>query len=550
MPDWFDKQTLGDLLNSAADRFGPREALMYEGQRWTFDEFRAETDRVARALINLGIQPGDKVSIWMPNRAEWLFLFGAVAKIGAILVPINTRFRTDDMEYLVNHSDSAALILMDQSGPVNYLDMLREVAPEVDDGDAANLRPAAFPALRNVIIVGDRRPAGVIGPTGIIEWNAMLAGADEVPASELVQREAAVSPDDTFLLMYTSGTTGFPKGVMHCHNPIRTITDAANRMGMSSRDVILMYLPLFHCFGLYEGPLMSWVTGARVVLTTMFEAGETLRLIESEKATVMNGFDAHFYDLCHHPDVDQTDRSSLRTILLAVGMASSEPVARLAQEKFCPTLSAWGMTEVGVGATRTFLDAPVDDRCVESGHPLPGYEFKVIDPDTGGILPPSTMGELCVRGYATMQGYYKRPEATAEAIDGDGWFHTGDVATIRDDGSVRFLGRYKDLLKVGGENVDPTEVEAFLLEHPAVSKAQVIGVPDPRLAEVACACVVVEPGQAITDADLDTFCRGKMASFKIPRHLLVLDDYPMTSSGKVQKYLLRQMAAERLGLAG
>ena len=499
---------------------------------------------MARALINLGIRPGDKVSLWMPNRAEWLFLFGAVAKIGAILVPINTRFRTGDMEYLVNHSDSAALILMDQSGPVNYLDMLREVAPEVDHGDAANLRPAAFPALRNVIIVGDARPAGVIG------WDAMVAGADEVPASELAQREAGVSPDDTFLLMYTSGTTGFPKGVMHCHNPIRTITDAANRMGMSSRDVILMYLPLFHCFGLYEGPLMSWVTGARVVLTTMFDAGETLGLIESEQATVMNGFDAHFYDLCHHPDVDRTDRSSLRTILLAVGMASSEPVARLAQEKFCPTLSAWGMTEVGVGATRTFLDAPIDDRCVESGHPLPGYEFKVIDPDTGEMLPPSTMGELCVRGYATMQGYYKRPEATAEAIDGEGWFHTGDVATIRDDGSVRFLGRYKDLLKVGGENVDPTEVEAFLLEHPAVSKAQVIGVPDPRLAEVACACVVVEPGQAITDADLDAFCRGKMASFKIPRHLLVVDDYPMTSSGKVQKYLLRQMAAEQLGLAG
>ena len=542
MPDWFDKQTLGDLLNSAADRFGPREALMYAGQRWSFDEFREEVDRVARALINLGIQPGDKVSIWMPNRAEWLFLFGAVAKIGAILVPINTRFRTGDMEYLVNHSDSAALILMDKSGPVNYLDMLREVAPEVDGGDAANLRPAAFPALRNVIIVGDERPAGAIG------WDALVAGADEVPASELAQREAGVSPDDTFLLMYTSGTTGFPKGVMHCHNPIRTITDAANRMGMSSRDVILMYLPLFHCFGLYEGPLMSWVTGARVVLTTMFEAGETLRLIESEKATVMNGFDAHFYDLCHHPDVDDTDRSSLRTILLAVGMASSEPVARLAQEKFCPTLSAWGMTEVGVGATRTFLDAPVDDRCVESGHPLPGYEFKVIDPDTGDVLPPSTMGELCVRGYATMQGYYKRPEATAEAIDSDGWFHTGDVATIRDDGSVRFLGRYKDMLKVGGENVDPTEVEAFLLEHPAISKAQVIGVPDPRLAEVACACIVVEPGQAITDADLDAFCRGKMASFKIPRHLLVLDDYPMTSSGKVQKYLLRQMAAEQLGL--
>ena len=544
MPDWFDKQTIGDLLNRAADRFGPREALRYEGRRWTFAEFRDEVDRVARALIRLGVEPGDKVSLWMPNRAEWLFLFGAIAKIGAVIVPINTRFRTGDMAYLVQHSDSTALILMDRSGPVDYLDMLREVAPEVDAGDAANLRPATFPALRNVVVWGESPPAGVIG------WDAMLAGAEEVPASELARREAAVSPDDTFLLMYTSGTTGFPKGVMHCHNPIRTITDAANRMGMSSRDVILMYLPLFHCFGLYEGPLMSWVTGARVVLTTMFDAGEVLRLLEAERATVMDGFDTHFFDLTHHPDVDRIDKSSLRTILLAVGMASSEPTARLAQEKLCPSLSAWGMTEVGVGATRTFLDAPIDDRCVESGHPLPGYEFKVIDPDTGETQPPSTMGELCVRGYALMQGYYKRPEATAEAIDDDGWFHTGDVATRRDDGSIRFLGRYRDMLKVGGENVDPTEVEAFLLEHPAVNKAQVIGVPDPRLAEVACACVVVEPGQAITHADLDAFCRGKMASFKIPRHLVIMDDYPMTSSGKVQKYLLRRMAAEQLGLVG
>ena len=542
MPDWFEKQTVGELINQAARRFGLREALVYEGQRWSFAEFRDEIDRVARALINLGVQAGDKVSIWMPNRVEWLFLLGGVAKIGAVLVPINTRFRTSDMEYLVNHSDSAVLILMDRSGPVDFGGMVAEVAPEIAGGDPNNLRPNAFPALRNVIMLGEQRPAGAIA------WDAMLAGADEVPADELAQREAAVSPDDTFLLMYTSGTTGFPKGVMHCHNPIRTITDAANRMAMSPRDTILMYLPLFHCFGLYEGPLMSWVTGARMVLTTMFDAGEVLHLLEAEQATVLNGFDSHFFDLTNHPDIDRVDVSSLRTILLAVGMASSEPVARATQEKLCPSLSAWGMTEVGVGATRTFLDAPVDDRCVESGHPLPGYEFKVIDPDTGDTVPPSTMGELCVRGYALMQGYYKRPEATAEAIDDDGWLHTGDVATIRDDGSVRFLGRYKDQLKVGGENVDPTEVEAFLLDHPAVNKVQVVGVPDPRLTEVACACVVVEPGQAITETDLDGFCRGKMASFKIPRHLVVVDDYPMTSSGKVQKYLLRQMAAEQLGL--
>ena len=228
MPDWFHKQTVGNLLNQAAHRYGPREALMYAGRRWTFDAFRAATDRVARALISLGIRPGDKVSVWMPNRAEWLLLFGAIAKIGAVIVPINTRFRTGDMEYLVNHSDSAALVMMDKSGPVDYLAMLREVAPELDGGNPDALHPAAFPGLRNVIVIGAERPAGAIG------WESLLAGSDKTPASELARREAGVHPDDTFLLMYTSGTTGFPKGVMHCHNPIRTITDAASRMGMSS----------------------------------------------------------------------------------------------------------------------------------------------------------------------------------------------------------------------------------------------------------------------------------------------------------------------------
>ena len=544
MAEWFEKRTLGALLDDAARRYGPREAITFEGRRWTFQQFREDVDRTARALIHLGVQPSDKVSLWMPNRPEWLHICFALAKIGAVLVPINTRFRTSDLEYVVRQSDTSTLIIQGRSGPVDYLSMVEEVCPEISGNSPGSLNLSAFPDLRRIVVLGDeQRP-------GTHNWDDVMAAAGEISQEEMERRHAAVDPDDTVLLMYTSGTTGFPKGVMHNHNIQRTLIDGGNRQGMTPRDVILMYLPLFHCFGLYEGPIMSLVSGARMVLMPLFDAGEALRLVEEERCTVLNGFDTHFFDLISHPRCASTDKSSLRTILFAAGMASSEPIARRAQQELCPTITAWGMTEVGVGGTRSFLDSPEDDRCAASGHPLPGYEFKVIDPDTGETQPPDTLGELCVRGYALMQGYYKKPEETAQAVDADGWMHTGDVAVMRDDDRVRFFGRYKDMLKVGGENVDPMEVEAFLMDHPAVNRVQVIGVPDQRLSEVPCACVVTEPGRQLTVEDVDAFCRGRMASFKIPRHLMLMDDYPMTSSGKVQKYILRQMAQDRLSGGG
>ena len=542
MAEWFEKRTLGALLDDAVRRYGPREALTFEGRRWTFQEFREDVDRTARALIHLGVQPGDKVSLWMPNRPEWLHICFALTKIGAVLVPINTRFRTSDLEYVVRQSDTSTLIIQGRSGPVDYLSMVEEACPEITQEIPGSLILSAFPDLRRIVVLGnDQRP-------GTHSWDDVMAAADEISPDEMERRHAAVDPDDTVLLMYTSGTTGFPKGVMHNHNIQRTLIDGGNRMGMTPRDIILMYLPLFHCFGLYEGPIMSLVSGARMVLMPLFDAGEALRLVEEERCTVLNGFDTHFFDLISHPRCAATDKSSLRTILFAAGMASSEPIARRAQAELSPTITAWGMTEVGVGGTRSFLDSSEDDRCAASGHPLPGYEFKVIDPDTGETQPPDTLGELCVRGYALMQGYYKKPDETAQAVDADGWMHTGDVAVMRDDDRVRFFGRYKDMLKVGGENVDPMEVEAFLMDHPAVNRVQVIGVPDQRLSEVPCACVVTEPGRQLTVEDVDAFCRGKMASFKIPRHLMLMDDYPMTSSGKVQKYILREMAQHRLNI--
>jgi fatty-acyl-CoA synthase len=543
MSDWFEKVTIGEMLDRVAARFGAREALMFQGQRWSFRDLQAESDRAARGLLQCGVQPGEKVSLWLTNRPEWLHILFAVAKVGAVLVPINTRFRTTDLEYVLRQSDSTTLITTDRSGPVGYLDMAREVIPELETcSDPQALQAEKFPELRRVMVVSPHAFSGTLRWTDVV-----AAGAQVVPA-QLAERQQAVDPDATSVIMYTSGTTGFPKGVMHNHNMLRNIIDEANRMAVRSTDVLLMYLPLFHAFGLYEGPLMSVVTGARQVLMEQFDPGEALQLIASEKATMIHGFDTHFHDLMAHPDCQHTDCSSLRTGLLAAGLSSTEPVARQAQQQLCRTVSGWGMTEVGVGAALGFLDDTVDDRCLASGAALPGYEFKIINPGTGTEFPPGTPGELCCRGYGVMQGYYKKPDDTARAIDAQGWLHSGDMATMRDDGTIRFLGRYKEMLKVGGENVDPVEVEALLLQHSAVQQVKVVGVPDSRLQEVACACVVLTPGAQVEADALIAFCRGKIASFKIPRYILYTKEYPMTSSGKVQKFKLRELCLEELQL--
>ena len=378
-------------MDHAARRFGPRKALYFQRKRWTFSQLREDVDLAARALIHAGVQPGEKVSLWAPNRPEWIHILFAVAKIGAVLVPINTRFRTADMEYVVRQSDSGTLVTVDRSGPVGYVDIVRKVCPELEHGNPDDLSIETFPELKRVLVIGDRRHPGTHC------WTDIKATAGTIPQSEVEGRHQGVDPDDTAIIMYTSGTTGFPKGVMHNHNLLRNVTDEANRMGMTPRDVILMYLPLFHAFGFYEGPLMSMLVGARTVLTTTFDPEESLKLIEQEKVTVLHGFDTHFDDLMSNPNCETTDRSSLRTGILPAGMASSEKVARHAQKQLFRSVTGWGMTEVGVGASMSFLDTSEDDRCLGSGYPLPGYEFKVVDPATGESLPFGTMGEMCVR---------------------------------------------------------------------------------------------------------------------------------------------------------
>jgi fatty-acyl-CoA synthase len=537
--EWFPKQTIGAFVDERARRDGAREALVFQGRRWSFAELAHDVDRVARGLLQIGIEPGEKVALWMMNRPEWIHAALAVMRIGAVLVPVNTRFRTDDAAYVLGQSDSTTLLIAARSGPIDYLGMVRTLVPSLSSIGHV-VRDPKLPELRRVIVLGEGSTAGTT------PWPALLEAGARVSEGALRARIAAVDPDATTFIIYTSGTTGFPKGAMHCHNIVRNLSERAFAMNITVADTILMYLPLFHLFGFSEGMLMSMVTGARQVLTETFDPDESLQLLEAERATIIHGFDTHFKDLLAAQQRRPRDTASVRTGILATGMSSSIPIAREARTEFGPFVSGYGMSEVGAGAALSGLDS-TEDQCVEaSGYPAPGYELKVVDPATGRDQPMGTAGEILVRSYMLMQGYYREPEETAKAIDGDGWMHSGDMGVFRADGHLRFMGRYKDMLKVGGENVDPMEVEAHLMGHPAINLAAVVGLPDARLSEVAVAFVRLEPGQRLGEAEVIDGCRGKIASYKIPRHVLFVDDFPMTASGKIQKVKLREEALRRL----
>jgi len=537
MGDWFPKQTVGSLPERAAERWGSREALYFKGRRWSFAELSAGVDRLARGLIALGVRPGEKVALWMVNRPEFIEAMFAVIKIGAVLVPINTRLRTEDTAYILGQSDSSALLIADRSGPVDYLGMVRELAPSLRGG---SVREERFKHLRLVV------SAGEAPHDATLHWSAVQKAGDTIAPAALRARADAVDPDSTAFFMYTSGTTGFPKGAMHDHAIVRNLVDRGFRMAVTPADTIMMYLPLFHLFGFSDGALMSMVTGARQVLTETFDPAESLALVEQERATILHGFDTHFKELMEAHERFPRDVSSVRTGILATGMSSSVPIARKARKVLGRFLSGYGMSEFGVGAALSALDSTEEQCCEASGFPAPGYEIRVVDPVTGADQPAGTPGEILVRSYMTMQGYYGKPTETERTLDSDGWLHSGDMGVMRPDGHLRFMGRYKDMLKIGGENVDPMEVEAFLMSLAGVNLAAVVSFPDSRLSEVGVAFVRREPGHAVTDGDVLAQCRGRIASFKIPRHVIFVDEFPMTSSGKIQKVKLREAALQRL----
>ena len=536
--DWYRKRTLADTLEQTIARFGDREALVFQGRRWTYREWGEETDKLAKGLMAMGIQPGDRVALWMTNRPEWLFAMYAVAKIGACLVPLNTRYRSKDISYTLSQSRSHTLLCMDESGPVNYLEILAEAMPVLGRRRPDGTMPE-FEDLHEVVVLGAGQFAGTRS------WDSLLAAGETVTDQALSERAAAVDPDGLMMIGYTSGTTASPKGVMHTHRPVRNSHERAQLLGMTFADVHLNYLPLFHLYGFSEVAMIAVLSGAKQVLMDVFDADQALDAAVAENATILHGFEAHWLDLLN-AQAKKPRAVNMRLGTLPSGVESTIPIAAKAQDVFGPTVSGFGMTEVWAFVTVSNPSHSAEQRINTSGFPMNDYEFKIVDPETGEQKPPGEKGEIWIRGYAVMQGYWEKPAETAEALDADGWLHSGDLGLLREDGNLVFLGRYKDMLKVGGENVSPAEVEAFMREMPEVVDAAEVAYRDAWLTEVPVVFVVLEPDQSLTIDTVISRCKGQIASFKIPRYVVPLEAMPMTPSGKVRKVELRAWALEML----
>ena len=531
---WDDDAVLGRLHDVAAKRFGPRIALTFEGTSWSFEAVKDEIDQIARGLMQSGVVAGEHVCLWLGNQPEFVFAFFAVAKIGAVPVPINSRFRSADMAYVLAQSDASTLISAGRTERTDYLSMLREVLP------APGTLPgsAAFPRLRRVIVIDD------VPQSGFIDWTTLRESGEAIDEEALETRARATVPEGLAFIMYTSGTTGFPKGVMHDHRIIRSIFEVGVRMAVTPADTVLNYLPLFHIYSLYMAMVLSPLTGLRHLLMSHFDPGEVLRLVESERATMLHGFELHFKELLDHRDARRRDLSSLRGGMLGAGMRSTEETAQRFQAVM-PTISGWGMTEVGVGLTTTYLDSPLEARTARSGWPQYGCDVRIVDPDTHASLSPGELGEIECRGFCVTAGYYNKPKETAALFSADGWMRSGDTGLIDEHGCLRFYGRFKDLIRVGGENVDPAEVELLLQTHPAVAEAAAVGAPDARLGEVVAVFVRCAPDEAPEAEALIAYCQQRIASYKVPRQVRFLDAFPITETGKIRKSDLRDIVAAR-----
>jgi fatty-acyl-CoA synthase len=527
-PDPLLGETIGDSLRRIAAAHGDSEALVDvpTGRRWTYAQLDAATDAVARGLIASGVATGDRVGIWAPNCAEWVLLQYGSAKMGAILVNINPAYRSHELGYVLKQAGISVLVSAESFKTSDYRGMIEEVRGGLSD-------------LRQVIYIGTP------------EWDAMVAAGGTVPADALAEAGAALAFDDPINIQYTSGTTGFPKGAtLSHHNILNNGYFIGEGCRYTAADRVCIPVPFYHCFGMVLGNLACTTHGACIVIPAPgFGPAETLAAVQAERCTSLYGVPTMFIAELALPDFASYDLSSLRTGIMAGSPCPVEVMKRVVSEMHMDEVTiCYGMTETSPVSTQTRADDDMERRVATVGRVHPHVEIKVIDPETGLVLPRGQNGELCTRGYCVMLGYWDEPSKTAEAIDAGRWMHTGDLAVMDEAGYLNIVGRIKDMVIRGGENIYPREIEEFLYSHPDIEDVQVVGVPDARYGEELCAWVKLRPGSSVTEEQVREFCVGKIAHYKVPRYVRVTDGFPMTVTGKVQKFKMRETSIAELGL--
>jgi fatty-acyl-CoA synthase len=549
---------IGEVLDDTAAAHPDNDALVvrHQRKRYSYAQLRDEVERAARGFLALGIRRGDRVGIWATNCAEWVVTQFATAKVGAILVNINPANRSFELEYALHQSQCQTLVLIQGFRNSDYVQVICEVCPESERSAFGELRSARLPELQRLIFIGANTPASaeqepVAVPSGMLGWAELLQMGDRVFVEQLREREASLDFDDPANIQYTSGTTGLPKGAtLTHHNIVNNGMLTANAMRFTHRDRLCIPVPFYHCFGTVLSNVACVTTGATMVAPApYFDADATLRAIAEERCTALHGVPTMFIAELEHPEFARFDLSSLRTGMMAGSPCPIEIMKRVVAQMHCNEMTiAYGLTEASPVITQTTIDDPIELRVTTVGKVLPHTEAKIVNPVDGRTVALGEHGELCTRGYHVMKGYYNNASATKAVIDTDGWLHTGDLAVMDENGYFKITGRAKDVIIRGGENISPREIEEFLYSCPGISAVQIIGVPDRKYGEQVAAWIKLERGATLTEDKVREFCEGKIARFKIPRYIKFVEEFPLTVTGKMQKYKMRELAIKELGL--